>query len=109
MHLTMCHQIPERSFFFKGKQFPMCSRCMGIQIGYLSLPVFLFGLASIPLWWSILLVIPTYLDGFVQLRTNYVSNNARRFITGIISGVGTMSLTSIIGIYIGSNLKLLIN
>ena len=28
-----CHQIPERSFFFKGYQFPVCGRCTGVIIG----------------------------------------------------------------------------
>jgi len=29
----LCHQKPERSFFYKKKQFPVCSRCTGIVIG----------------------------------------------------------------------------
>ena len=28
-----CHQMPERSFFYKGKQFPVCARCTGVIIG----------------------------------------------------------------------------
>lgn len=30
-----CHQMPERSFSYKGKQFPVCARCTGIFIGQL--------------------------------------------------------------------------
>jgi len=30
-----CHQKPERSFFIKGYQFPVCARCTGVIIGYL--------------------------------------------------------------------------
>ena len=29
-----CHQMPERSFFYKGKQFPVCARCTGVIIGF---------------------------------------------------------------------------
>ena len=29
-----CHQMPERSFFFKGYQFPVCARCTGMIVGY---------------------------------------------------------------------------
>ena len=25
-----CHQMPERSFFIKGFQFPVCARCIGV-------------------------------------------------------------------------------
>ena len=28
-----CHQMPERTFFYKGKQFPVCARCTGVIIG----------------------------------------------------------------------------
>ena len=30
-----CHQLPERSFFFKGYQLPICARCLGIILGYI--------------------------------------------------------------------------
>ena len=30
-----CHQMPERSFFINGMQFPLCARCTGILVGYL--------------------------------------------------------------------------
>ena len=27
---VICHQLPERSFFFHGQQFPVCARCTGL-------------------------------------------------------------------------------
>ena len=27
-----CHQMPERSFFIKGYQFPVCARCTGVLV-----------------------------------------------------------------------------
>ena len=30
---TGCHQLPERSFFFRQYQFPVCARCCGVLIG----------------------------------------------------------------------------
>ncbi len=109
LHFSFCHQKPERSFFWKGKQFPLCSRCTGINIGYLILPFFIFGFIKIPLLWSVLLLLPTYIDGVVQAYFNIESNNTRRFITGLMSGIGTMSLVSIIGIYIGNQILTLTN
>ena len=55
------------------------------------------------------MIIPTYLDGVIQAFGNIESNNARRFITGLISGIGTMSIVSITGIYIANKILLLIN
>jgi uncharacterized membrane protein len=107
--LTNCHRLPERSFFWKQKQFLLCARCTGIYIGYFTLPLFILDLIAIPFYWTILMIVPTYIDGFVQAYFNKESTNNRRFITGLISGIGTMSLVSIIGLYIASLLKLLIN
>ncbi|MDO5151670.1 MAG: DUF2085 domain-containing protein, partial [Oscillospiraceae bacterium] len=28
-----CHQRPDRSFFYKGHQFPLCARCTGAVLG----------------------------------------------------------------------------
>jgi uncharacterized membrane protein len=28
----ICHQRPERSFFFDGHQFPVCARCTGLYL-----------------------------------------------------------------------------
>lgn len=86
-----CHQKPERSFFFKGYQFPLCARCTGIAIGhtvaFLVAPfhVFKFSIA--------LLMLPLAVDGLVQYYTSYESNNIKRLISGILYG---FSFTSIV-------------
>lgn len=109
LEFTYCHRKPERSFFWKGKQFPLCARCTGINLGYVVLPLFIFGVIKIPLLWTILLIVPTYIDGAIQAYFNIESTNSRRFITGLMSGIGTMSLISIIGIYIGNLILTIIN
>ena len=30
-----CHARPDRSFFFRGRQFPICARCTGELVGML--------------------------------------------------------------------------
>ncbi|MDP3718160.1 MAG: DUF2085 domain-containing protein [Acidobacteriota bacterium] len=30
---VVCHQLPERSFFTAGMQWPVCARCAGIYLG----------------------------------------------------------------------------
>jgi uncharacterized membrane protein len=106
--LSICHRLPHRSFFWKGKQFPLCARCTGIHLGYLSMPVFLFNLLEVPIYIAILIVLPTYLDGMRQHITKRESTNIVRVFTGFIAGVGTMSLISDFGQYVGGMIKTLI-
>ncbi len=97
-----CHKIPERSFFFKGKQFPVCARCTGIHFGYLSIFFFFTNILYINLLWSIILILPTLIDGLIQAYTKWESKNLFRLLTGILNGIGTMSIANIIGISIGN-------
>ncbi len=109
LHFTFCHRRPDRSFFYKGKQFPVCARCTGIHVGYLTFPFFLFGLFYLNIWWTLALIAPTNIDGLTQAFCNRESNNPLRFITGVMAGVGTMSIVSLIGKGIAKQILLLIN
>lgn len=83
-----CHRRPDRSIFIKGKQFPVCARCMAILLGYLFvIPLMIFSI-HIPLYIGILLNIPMVLDGYTQLKKWRTSNNTLRIITGLGSGLG---------------------
>jgi len=101
LEFTFCHRKPERSFFWKGKQFPVCARCTGIHLGYLSTFLFLFGILTMNWWIALLLTIPTLIDGFTQAYWNRESNNILRFITGLMAGIGMMAICAIIGKEIG--------
>ncbi|MFT3993801.1 MAG: DUF2085 domain-containing protein [Dysgonomonas sp.] len=104
-----CHRKPERSFFWRGKQFPVCARCTGIYIGYLSLILFVFNVFYLNIWWTIALILPTCIDGLTQAYCNRESNNTLRFITGVAAGVGIMSLTNVIGRFLGYLILLIFN
>lgn len=102
MELTrfICHRIPERSFFIKGHQFPVCARCTGFYTG---LVVFLvwnhfFRLNSdiFTLLISMILMIPVAIDGFTQYFGPRESTNTLRFITGFIGGIGLIIFLKII-------------
>lgn len=86
-----CHQLPDRSFFYKDYQFPVCSRCTGIIIGELFYLLFFKFTSKIKKRMSCLLVIPLIIDGTIQYLTDYNSNNRRRFITGFLYGNGFFS------------------
>ena len=109
IHLTFCHRKPERSFFWKGKQFPICARFTGIHIGYLAFPIFLFQICTLNFWWTIALIIPTFIDGWTQAFFNRESNNWLRLTTGLLAGIGMMSLVAIIGQFLGIKILQLIH
>lgn len=93
---TGCHHLPERSFFYRGKQFPVCARCTGVFIGQLFsciTGVFINMTLSIPVLFLAIMGIDWGLQEFkIKPSTNF-----RRLITGILGGFGLFSIY-IIGI-----------
>ena len=106
-----CHCRKDRSFYYKGRQFPLCARCTGELIGIItSFILFWFWKPSIIT--SIVMMIPLIVDGFIQLLTKYESTNSKRLITGILFGIafcGIITQTTILafnfGFSIGQTLK----
>lgn len=82
-----CHHRADRSFFFRGKQFPICARCTGELLGIIVSLIYGFFYQVQP-WICFLLLLPMILDGLVQLLTSYESNNTKRVITGFCFGFG---------------------
>lgn len=86
-----CHQMPERSFFIKGYQFPLCARCTGIAIGHITAYIMMpfrsyrYNIAFC--------MVPLILDGTLQYFTPYQSNNVKRLISGILYGFSFTSIT----------------
>lgn len=93
-HYSGCHQLDERSFHYGIRKFPVCARCTGVACGLL------IGLAllpfNVPLIIFILLCLPLVLDGIVQLKTGYRSNNYKRLLTGILFGTSILNLVVIV-------------
>lgn len=83
-----CHQIPERSFFFKGYQFPVCARCTGVFIGEFIAIILLIFHIKINLYISIGLLLIMGIDWGIQYLKILYSNNIRRLITGLSAGIG---------------------
>lgn len=86
-----CHCRPDRSFFWRGRQFPVCARCTGELAGIL--------LLLLTWYWrhlgtavSFCLLVPLVVDGGVQLATRYESHNLRRLWTGVLFGYGLTNL-----------------
>ena len=96
----ICHRQPERSFFIKGHQFPVCARCTGFYTGLIIFLIydyfFNIDYSLNLLIFSIILLIPTSIDGFTQLLNFRQSNNTLRFITGVIGGIGLIIFLKIV-------------
>lgn len=106
-----CHQIPERSFFIKGYQFPVCARCTGIVIGHF----FVLTMAPIHIFSKkiSILMIPLIIDGTTQYFTRYESNNVKRVLTGffvwsIFYNINAEYVKHFSKIYIKKNVKYII-
>lgn len=83
--------MPERSFFIRGYQMPVCARCFGIMLGEVAAIPSAFFL-SLNVFSLLILMVPMALDGGIQYKTSYRSTNPRRFITGFLFGFSFVSL-----------------
>lgn len=97
LEFVYCHRKPERSFFWRNKQFPVCARCTGIHIAYLVYPFFLFDVVRLNIWITLALAIPSLVDGLTQAYGNRESTNILRLITGLMAGLSIVSLASLTG------------
>ncbi len=92
-----CHQLPERSLFYQGNQYPICARCTGVALGQLFgiisyLLIFLFSVSDLNiksmLFSTAILSVPMGVDWSIQYFFNIISTNKRRFLSGLICGFG---------------------
>ena len=87
-----CHQMPERSFFYKGKQFPVCARCTGVFFGHMA-AIFLFLMKKVlPAKWAVFFLSLMGIDWSIQETGIKESTNIRQLITGFLGGFGLFSL-----------------
>lgn len=101
-----CHQMPERSFFYKGYQFPVCARCTGVIIGEIICIIIILVNIKLNIILYIALLLVMGLDWFIQYINILESNNIRRLITGVLGGFG---LTGIYYYIIVNLIKILKN
>lgn len=85
-----CHQMPERSFFAFGYQFPVCARCTGMILGEVTAIISILFFSPL-LFACMIFMLPMIIDGIVQYKTSYRSTNIRRIFTGFLFGYGFIS------------------
>ena len=100
-----CHQMPERSFFYKGYQFPVCARCTGVIISAIIAYVIFFTKKKIPIGVCMAMSSVMLIDWSLQYLEIKESTNKRRFITGLIGGFGYSTLHIYFYFFIYKKLK----
>jgi uncharacterized membrane protein len=88
-----CHQKCDRSFKHTKRYFGICSRCFGIYVGIILSPF--FSTLGINYLYYLFFAIPLIIDGLVQKNSSYLSNNYKRFITGLIFAPALISLVTL--------------
>lgn len=90
---VVCHQMPERSFYFSGFPMGICSRCASIYVGFilgLLLYPFLRDLREDrfpPRWILIGAAIPTAIDFTGGILGLFANTFLSRALTGILFGM----------------------
>lgn len=91
-----CHQLPDRSFFYKGKQFPVCARCTGVFIGHFTAVILFIIKKQISFIHCCILMGIMGADWGVQEIGIKKSTNKRRLVTGFFGGLGLFSIYGLI-------------
>ena len=89
---TLCHQIPERSYFIDGHKFAVCSRCTGIYAGF-AFTLLLYPLvrslrntATPPRNLLILATLPLAIDFSLTFFGVWENTHTSRLLTGALLG-----------------------
>lgn len=86
-----CHQLPERSFFYHGYQFPVCARCTGVLIGMIVSALF-YNIWFPTIEQGVVLCIPMLFDWILQYKRIKLSTQLRRILTGFLGGSGILAI-----------------
>ena len=104
----ICHRMPQRSFFIKGHQFPVCARCTGFYISLIAYFIYAYfyyiDYSFLLISLAILFLIPTAIDGTTQLLGYRESNNYLRLATGLLGGLGLGIIVKAVKFFIYLNL-----
>ncbi|MEM2247573.1 MAG: DUF2085 domain-containing protein [Thermoproteota archaeon] len=94
----VCHQRPDRTLWIGGNYLPVCARCTGAYLGFLSgyvlVPFLSDKKAKGPpnLYVSLILTLPLWIDSIGQTLGFWISTNDIRLITGLLFGVSLAPL-----------------
>lgn len=76
-----------------GKQFPVCARCTDIFVGYL-IGVCILALHRISLCLCLLFMLVMFYDWYIQVLRIKESTNIRKFLSGLLYGIGWVNFVA---------------
>ena len=89
---TLCHQLPDRSYFIDEHKFAVCTRCTGLYAGF-AITLLLYPLISSlkrtetpPRSWLLLAAIPLLIDFSVTFFGFWENTHTSRMLTGALLG-----------------------
>ena len=89
---TLCHQLPDRSYFIDGHKFAVCTRCTGLYAGF-AFTLLLYPLigslkrtTTPPRSWLLLAAIPLLIDFSVTFFGFWENTHTSRLLTGALLG-----------------------
>ncbi|MGI8469372.1 MAG: DUF2085 domain-containing protein [Pyrinomonadaceae bacterium] len=88
----LCHQMPERSFYFDGNPLAVCARCFGFYAGFflgiIVYPLFrtLYYTEPLPRVWLFAAMIPMGVDWSLTFFGIWENTHFSRLATGLILG-----------------------
>ena len=86
----LCNKRRDRGIFIGKYCLPFCARCTGIHLGSLLYWIYIIiGGSRMSFGTAVILLYPTLIDGVLQYLHGIESTNLRRFVTGLIAGVGS--------------------
>lgn len=110
---TMCHQIPERSYFIDGHKFAVCARCTGIYFGF-AFTLLLYPLvrslrstATPPRSLLILAAFPLAIDFSLTFFGFWENTHTSRLLTGAL--LGSVSVFYVMPGIVDVSLRMLTN
>jgi len=99
-----CHQLPERSFFLNGVQFPVCARCVGVLFAQTVTCLIALSGHFTSFAVGVLLMAPMGIDWALQCTGIRESTNLRRCITGMLGGAGYVTVLVNLIVIIGTKM-----
>jgi uncharacterized membrane protein len=99
LRMPVCNGHPERAPRLGRFCFPLCWRCTGAACAVCA--GWLAGPPTLSAWWLVvaaLAILPAYVDGVAQYEYARLSNNPRRFITGLGLGAGLVVARAVLGL-----------
>lgn len=104
-----CHQQPDRTFWLANYPVALCSRCLGLYLGFvIYMLINIFTGKILKLKHVVYIFIIGLTEGLLEIFTSFQGSNIIRFFSGIAIGVFIVSILDCLIKMIGGKVKCLV-